>query len=175
MAAHLNGLSVNSRFLWDKVHTPLTLLLLQKYVHCLELQLAYYAQPVIYSTTQTFGYTPATSMKCRAQGPSESSSSSAAHPITMSQVALSRVQLHTNSKASFTHSCEASNLVSQSLGLDYCNLLCNSLVCMKVEGQSVVVFLNDDPRRLLDGLGTNATLHVTGKAKSRSKHNVVHN
>lgn len=60
--------------------------------------------------------------------------------------------------AGFAYSCETSNLISQPFGLDDCNLLCNSLVGVKVKREPVVVLLDDRPRGLLDGLCTNATL-----------------
>ena len=59
-----------------------------------------------------------------------------------------------------TYGGEASYLVSKSLGLDHSYFLCNSLVGVKVEGQPVIIFLNDHPGGLLDGLCTNATLHT---------------
>lgn len=64
--------------------------------------------------------------------------------------------------ASSAYGCKSSNLISEPLGLDDCNLLCNSLVGVKVKCEPVVVLLNDGPRGLLDGLCTNATLQQPG-------------
>lgn len=44
----------------------------------------------------------------------------------------------------WSHSCEASNFVSEPLGLDNCNLLCHSLVGVEIKSKPVVILLYDD-------------------------------
>lgn len=53
--------------------------------------------------------------------------------------------------------CVQSYLVAETLGSNDGNLIANSLVCLKIEGQLWVVSLDDDLGGLLNGLGTNAT------------------
>lgn len=53
---------------------------------------------------------------------------------------------------------EAGNLVAQTLAGDDGDLLADLLVDVKVHRQAGVVLLDDHPRGLLNGLGTNATL-----------------
>lgn len=65
------------------------------------------------------------------------------------------------------HRREASDLVPQPLGLDNGNLLTYPLVCVKVQSESAVVFLDNDSRSLLHGLGTHTTLE-TVKARQNS-------
>jgi hypothetical protein len=55
---------------------------------------------------------------------------------------------------------KTSDLVAQALGRDDCNFIADTLVGLKVKRQPRIVLLNDDARRLLDGLGTNATLRM---------------
>lgn len=50
------------------------------------------------------------------------------------------------------------HLIAQSLGWNDGYLIANTLVCLKVEREARVVFLDDDTRGLLDCLGANATL-----------------
>lgn len=62
---------------------------------------------------------------------------------------------------------ETGDLVSKTLARDDGDLLAYSLVGVKVESQSSVVLLDDHSRRLLDGLGTNATLKAPRRLISR--------
>ena len=50
------------------------------------------------------------------------------------------------------------DLVPQLLAGDDCDFFAHPLVCVEVHCQTCVVFLNDDPCGLLDGLSTDATL-----------------
>jgi hypothetical protein len=57
---------------------------------------------------------------------------------------------------------EACDFVSQSLGLDDGHFLGDPLVGVKIQSETVVVLLDDDPRGLLHSLGADATC-VRGK------------
>jgi len=57
------------------------------------------------------------------------------------------------------HRGEPSNLVSQALCLYVCYILANALVCVEVEGELLVVLLDENTRSALDGFCPDTTLH----------------
>lgn len=58
-----------------------------------------------------------------------------------------------------TYGCEASNFVSEPLGLNYCYFFSYPLVGVKVKRQSIVILLDNNPGSLFDCFRTDATLH----------------
>lgn len=71
-------------------------------------------------------------MKCRALALSEFASSYAAQSGNQADSAQA-IQRPTGKAASSAYGCKSSNLIPEPLGLDDCNLLCNSLVGVKVK------------------------------------------
>lgn len=78
----------------------------------------------------------------------------------MSDEATTRNKLffHLDIRAVQMNGSSPSNLVSQWLCRDDCDFLNNALVGVEVDGQSSVVFLDNDFGGLFDGFGANATL-----------------
>lgn len=56
-----------------------------------------------------------------------------------------------------THGCEPSNLVTQSLRLNNRNFLAYSFVCVEIEGEPIIIFLDDDSRGLFYGLSADTS------------------